>query len=86
MMLVYSGRLFHARDTRYAQLRHREMIPIGICDFIGTMGTTIGLEFAGSAIFGIIFSSVTVRRLLRPVARPHCRHAPAARLLRMPWC
>ena len=60
MMLVYSGRLFRARDTRYAQLRHKEMLPIGICDFIGTMGTTVGLDLAGSAIFGIIFSSVTV--------------------------
>ena len=31
-----------------------------VCDFLGTAGTTIGLELAGSAIFGIIFSSVTV--------------------------
>ena len=60
MMLVYAHRLFTKRDTKYATLRQTDLLPISICDFIGTVGTTVGLEYAGSAIFGIIFASVTV--------------------------
>lgn len=60
MMLVYSGRCCRPRDTRFADAQQRHMFPIAVCDFIGTVGTTIGLLFAGSAIFGIIFASVTV--------------------------
>ncbi len=60
MMLVYSYRLFTSRDARFARVHQRDMLPIALCDFIGTVGTTVGLEYAGSAIFGIIFASVTV--------------------------
>ena len=65
MMGVYAGRLCRrpqsqAAAKQYAVIKHRHVIPIAICDYLGTVGTTIGLELAGSAIFGIIFSSVTV--------------------------
>lgn len=60
MMLVYCGRLFYGRDARYADASQLHILPIAVCDFLGTVGTTIGLEMAGSAIFGIIFASVTV--------------------------
>lgn len=35
-------------------------IPVGILDWLGTTGLTIGLILSGSAIFGIIYASVTV--------------------------
>ena len=62
MMLVYAGRLCSPRSAHahYARIKLRHVLPIAICDFLGTVGTTIGLELAGSAIFGIIYSSVTV--------------------------
>ena len=62
MMLVYAGRLCSPRKAyaHYATIKQRHVVPIAICDYLGTVGTTIGLELAGSAIFGIIFSSVTV--------------------------
>ena len=36
------------------------MVPIAIFDLLGTVGTTVGLELAGSAIFGIILGSITM--------------------------
>ena len=36
------------------------MLPIALFDLLGTVGTTVGLELAGSAIFGIIMGSITV--------------------------
>jgi len=60
MMLVYAGRCLYGRDAKWADTSQRHIVPIAICDFFGTVGTTIGLEMAGSAIFGIIFASVTV--------------------------
>ena len=62
MMMVYAGRLCarSGEHAHYATIKQRHVIPIALCDFLGTAGTTIGLELAGSAIFGIIFSSVTV--------------------------
>ena len=62
MMLVYAGRLCTPRSAHahYAIIKQRHVLPIAVCDFLGTAGTTIGLELAGSAIFGIIYSSVTV--------------------------
>ena len=62
MMLVYSGRLCARRETteRYATIQQRHVMPIAICDYAGTVGTTVGLILAGSALFGIIYSSVTV--------------------------
>ena len=35
-------------------------VPIAVADVLGTIGTTVGLELAGSAIFGIIMGSITV--------------------------
>ena len=62
MMLVYAGRLCQGRETkaRYATVRQRHVLPIAVCDYIGTVGTTVGLVLSGSALFGIIYSSVTV--------------------------
>jgi hypothetical protein len=60
MMLVYYGRMCTKKSEHYAVIKQRHVLPIAFCDFLGTAGTTIGLELAGSAIFGIIFSSVTV--------------------------
>ena len=60
MMLVYAGRCFRGRNDAYANAQQRHVVPIAICDFLGTVGTTVGLALAGSAIFGIIFASVTV--------------------------
>jgi len=61
MMLVYAGRIFkRGRPEGVADVSQRHILPIAVCDFLGTVGTTIGLELAGSAIFGIIFASVTV--------------------------
>ena len=62
MSLVYFHRARHCfrPDAAYASVKQRHVVPIAICDYLGTVGTTIGLEVAGSAIFGIIFSSVTV--------------------------
>jgi drug/metabolite transporter (DMT)-like permease len=36
------------------------VFPVGVFDWLGTSGLTIGLVWAGSAIFGIIYSSVTI--------------------------
>ena len=59
-MLVYAGRCCTKPDGTHAQVKQAHVFPIAVCDFLGTAGTTIGLELAGSAIFGIIYSSVTV--------------------------
>lgn len=60
MMAVDFGNLCRPRSARYARVRQVHMLPIGLCDFLGTVGTTVGLVRCGSAIFGIIYSSVTV--------------------------
>ncbi|KAL3931380.1 MAG: hypothetical protein SGPRY_001146, partial [Prymnesium sp.] len=60
MMLLYLVRWCAADSSGYASALHRHVIPITLCDLLGTVGTTVGLEMAGSAIFGIIYSSVTV--------------------------
>jgi drug/metabolite transporter (DMT)-like permease len=40
---------------------HKNIVgPIGVLDWLGTTGLTIGLILSGSAIFGIIYASVTV--------------------------
>ena len=35
-------------------------VPVGLLDFLGTTGLNIGLILSGSAIFGIIYASVTI--------------------------
>jgi hypothetical protein len=84
MTLVYVGKLCTTKAGRghFAKIKQRHVLPIAVCDFVGTVGTpaggarvhlfaalrwrlrtpgtTVGLEYAGSAIFGIIYSSVTV--------------------------
>ncbi|KAL1524425.1 hypothetical protein AB1Y20_019320 [Prymnesium parvum] len=60
MMLLYFVRCCGGGTEMYANAQHRHVIPITLCDLLGTVGTTVGLELAGSAIFGIIYSSVTV--------------------------
>tara|TARA_B100000524_G_scaffold341300_1_gene235232 strand:+ start:152 stop:619 length:468 start_codon:yes stop_codon:yes gene_type:complete len=60
MMLCDLGSLCRTRSPHYARVSHAHMIPIGLCDWLGTVGTTVGLVRCGSAIFGIIYSSVTV--------------------------
>jgi hypothetical protein len=44
MMLVYGGRLCTPRSayTHYATIRQRHVLPIAVCDFLGTVGTTMG--------------------------------------------
>mmetsp|Transcript_5657 Transcript_5657/g.15007 ORF Transcript_5657/g.15007 Transcript_5657/m.15007 type:complete len:475 (-) Transcript_5657:483-1907(-) len=62
MMLVYTTRLCANREHagRYATIKQLHILPIAVCDYLGTIGTTVGLVLSGSALFGIIFSSVTV--------------------------
>lgn len=61
MMLVYVPRLWTKRDDqKYDSAQQRHLIPIALLDVLGTVGTTVGLELAGSAIFGIIMGSITV--------------------------
>ena len=60
MMIVDLPRLWRKRDPRFGQVKQRHMIPIAIFDLLGTVGTTVGLELAGSAIFGIILGSITM--------------------------
>ena len=60
MMIVDLPRLWRKRDPRFGQVKQRHMVPIAIFDLLGTVGTTVGLELAGSAIFGIILGSITM--------------------------
>ena len=61
MMLVYVPRLWTRRDgEKYDSAQQRHLVPIALLDVLGTVGTTVGLELAGSAIFGIIMGSITV--------------------------
>lgn len=62
MMIVYLPRLLFCRPRPkgYDAVRQVHMVPIAVADVLGTIGTTVGLELAGSAIFGIIMGSITV--------------------------
>jgi len=40
--------------------RNGPLVVASVCDWLGTVGTTIGLTLSGSAIFGIVFSSVSI--------------------------
>ena len=55
MMLVYLVRWWSGGSENFSNALHRHVVPITVCDLIGTVGTTVGLEMAGSAIFGIIY-------------------------------
>ena len=48
MSLVYFHRARHCfrPDAAYASVKQRHVVPIAICDYLGTVGTTIGLEVA----------------------------------------
>lgn len=60
MMLVGVHRAWPDATGRYPMVEQRHVLPIAICDYLATIGTTVGLIMSGSALFGIIFSSVTV--------------------------
>ncbi len=62
MMLVHSGKLCASADasSRYATVKQIHVVPIAVCDYVATIGTTVGLILSGSALFGIIYSAVTV--------------------------
>ncbi len=69
-LLVYAHSWYEGRGRWSAEAdqfvnveRHQLDIvaPVGVLDWLGTTGLTIGLILSGSAIFGIIYASVTVR-------------------------
>jgi len=50
-------RLFPRWDPLW---RNGPLVVASVCDWLGTVGLTVGLTLSGSAIFGIVFSSVSI--------------------------